>query len=191
MIEKENLLFDGDDSLFKEIIRETNLYGEYGCGLSTDWVLRNSKIMVHSVDTSLEWVQITKNKNNKYLQRLNIKLIDLGEVGDWGRPINYNNSDIFYNYTDWIWKLPQTPNTVLIDGRFRVCCFLTSLKNAKQGTKIIFDDYCNRPYYHIVENYIQREDTYGRQCLFIVPSQKNINFSELDKDIKNFRFVMD
>ena len=191
MIEKENLLFDGDDSLFKEIIRETNLYGEYGCGLSTDWVLRNSKIMVHSVDTSLEWIQITKNKNNKYLQRLNIKLIDLGEVGDWGRPINYNNSDIFYNYTDWIWKLPQTPDTVLIDGRFRVCCFLTSLKNAKQGTKIIFDDYCNRPYYHIVENYIQREDTYGRQCLFIVPSQKDINFSELDKDIKNFRFVMD
>ena len=191
MIEKENLLFDGDDSLFKEIIRETNLYGEYGCGLSTDWVLRNSKIMVHSVDTSLEWIQITKNKNNKYLQRLNIKLVDLGEVGDWGRPINYNNSDIFYNYTDWIWKLPQTPDTVLIDGRFRVCCFLTSLKNAKQGTKIIFDDYCNRPYYHIVENYIQREDTYGRQCLFIVPSQKDINFSELDKDIKNFRFVMD
>ena len=191
MTEKENLLFDGDDSLFKEIIRETNLYGEYGCGLSTDWVLRNSKIMVHSVDTSLEWIQITKNKNNKYLQRLNIKLVDLGEVGDWGRPINYNNSDIFYNYTDWIWKLPQTPDTVLIDGRFRVCCFLTSLKNAKQGTKIIFDDYCNRPYYHIVENYIQREDTYGRQCLFIVPSQKDINFSELDKDIKNFRFVMD
>ena len=191
MIEKENLLFDGDDSLFKEVIRDTNLYGEYGCGLSTDWVLRNSKIMVHSVDTSHEWVQITKNKNNKYLQRLNIKLIDLGEVGDWGRPINYNYSDIFYNYTDWIWKLPQIPDTVLIDGRFRVCCFLTSLKNAKQGTKIIFDDYCNRPYYHIVENYIQREVTYGRQCLFIVPSQKNINFSELDKDIKNFRFVMD
>ena len=131
------------------------------------------------------------NNTVDHLQRLNIKLIDLGEVGDWGRPINYNNSDIFYNYTDWIWKLPQIPDTVLIDGRFRVCCFLTSLKNAKQGTKIIFDDYCNRPYYHIVENYIQREVTYGRQCLFIVPSQKNINFSELDKDIKNFRFVMD
>ena len=30
---------------------------------------------------------------------------------------------------------------VLVDGRFRVCCFLTSLKNAEQGTRIIFDDY--------------------------------------------------
>ena len=38
---------------------------------------------------------------------------------------------------------------------------------------------------------IQKEETYGRQCLFIVPDQKTINFKDLDKDIKNFRYVMD
>ena len=43
----------------------------------------------------------------------------------------------------------------------------------------------------ILENYIQKEETYGRQCLFIVPDQKTINFKDLDKDIKNFRYVMD
>jgi len=191
MKDKENILFDGDDSLYKEIIDQSILYGEYGCGQSTNWVLRNSKADIHSVETSREWFEITKKNNVKYQERLNIKLIDLGEVGNWGRPINYDNSNKFFHYTNSIWELSEKPDTVLIDGRFRVCCFLTSLKYAKQGTKIIFDDYCNRPHYHIVENHIQKEETFRRQCLFIVPNQKDINFIDLDKDIQNFRFVMD
>ena len=33
------------------------------------------------------------------------------------------------------------PDLILIDGRFRVCCFLSSLKYGNVGTKILFDDY--------------------------------------------------
>ena len=85
----------------------------------------------------------------------------------------------------------MTPKLVLVDGRFRVCCFLTSLKFAKEGTKIIFDDYIDRPYYHFVEKYLPREMECGRQCLFIVPSKSKIDMNELNKDIDSFRNVMD
>ena len=38
--DNSNILFRGDDSLFKKIIKNTNIYGEYGCGNSTKWVLK-------------------------------------------------------------------------------------------------------------------------------------------------------
>jgi len=68
--------------------------------------------------------------------------------------------------------------------------FLTSLKFAEEGTHIIFDDYMNRPEYHIVEKYVERVEYCGRQCLFIVPSQQEIDLDMLEKDINNFRYVM-
>ena len=83
------------------------------------------------------------------------------------------------------------PDTVLIDGRFRVCCFLTSLKYANENTKIIFDDYNNRPYYHVVEKFIKKEQTCGRQTLFIVKNKNKINFDLLNIEINNFHYVMD
>ena len=83
------------------------------------------------------------------------------------------------------------PKLVLVDGRFRVCCFLTSLKFAEAGTKIIFDDYVNSPHYHFIEKYVSRINQCGRQCLFIVPTKSKIDMNSLNKDIDAFRFVMD
>ncbi|HKR41580.1 MAG TPA: hypothetical protein VJU59_18215, partial [Paraburkholderia sp.] len=73
---------------------------------------------------------------------------------------------------------------------FRVLCFLITLKLSNEGTKIIFDDYTNRPHYHIVEDFISRADTFGRQCLFIVPSKKNIDTNLIDQMIDKFEYVL-
>jgi hypothetical protein len=67
-----------------------------------------------------------------------------------------------------MWQEKISPDLVLIDGRFRVFCFLTSVKFAPVGTKILFDDYINRPFYHVVEEFCERIDTCGRQALFEV-----------------------
>jgi len=183
-------LFDGDDALFKEEIKGINIYGEYGCGKSTCWVLKNTSSKIISVDTSLDWIDLVKKKNQEKLDRLDIYHVDLGEIGNWGRPKTYEKIECFAEYTDIIW-LKQKPELILIDGRFRVCCFLTTLKFADEGTKIIFDDYTNRQNYHFVEKYVERFKVYGRQCLFIVPPKVNIDMIELDGDIKSFRYVMD
>tara|TARA_A100001011_G_C14274613_1_gene828583 strand:- start:422 stop:997 length:576 start_codon:yes stop_codon:yes gene_type:complete len=186
-----DILFDGDESLFKKSLFLSRIYGEYGCGSSTSWVLSNCYAIVYSVDTSVKWVKDISLKNIQYKSKLNLKHIDLGDVGKWGRPINYSKRHKFINYTNWIWEQRKKPDTVLIDGRFRVCCFLTSLMLADEGTKIIFDDYINRPSYHIIENYVKREETFGRQCLFLVPKKDKLDIEKLEIDIKNFRYVMD
>tara|TARA_B100000212_G_C27348933_1_gene522701 strand:+ start:171 stop:809 length:639 start_codon:yes stop_codon:yes gene_type:complete len=188
---KKNSLFDGDDFLFKKSIEGIKTYGEYGCGQSSKWMLNNTSSKVISVDSSKEWVKKVKKENKNYQSRLIINYIDLGKISSWGRPISYEKSCNFSHYTDFIWQQSEKPKLVLIDGRFRVCCFLTSLKFADAGTKIIFDDYVNRPYYHFIEKYVSRVNEYGRQCLFIVPSKRKLDIDALNKDIDAFRFVMD
>tara|TARA_B100000212_G_C27266222_1_gene486670 strand:- start:190 stop:843 length:654 start_codon:yes stop_codon:yes gene_type:complete len=188
---KNNSLFDGNDFLFKKTLEDIKVYGEYGCGISSQWVLKNTNSKVISVDSSKEWIEKVKTESKNYLPRLTINHVDMGELGGWGRPISYIKCSNFIEYTDFIWKQSETPTLVLVDGRFRVCCFLTTLKFADPGTKIIFDDYVTRPHYHFIEKYVSRINECGRQCLFIVPSKSEINMDTLNKDIDAFRFVMD
>ena len=184
-------LFDGDDALFKREVKQVDVYGEYGCGQSTNWVLQNTSAHVIAADTSSEWVDAVKKHNQRNQDRFKIHYADLGEVGNWGRPLSYERLGDFPSYTDFIWQQKMKPELVLIDGRFRVCCFLTCLKFAEAGTKVIFDDYINRPHYHFIENYASRVEECGRQCLFVVPSLSEVDLSQLERDIASFRNVMD
>ena len=99
--------------------------------------------------------------------------------------------DNFLNYANDIWNRELKPNFVLIDGRLRVLCFLISLKNCNPGTKIIFDDYVSRKYYHIVEELIKPSSDDGRQCLFEVGDKKNIDMKKLDFLINKFNYILD
>ncbi len=186
-----NYLFDGDDSLFKKEVSNSKVYGEYGCGKSTKWTIKNTDCIVLSVDTSNAWIKKIETELSNWKLRLKIHHCDLGTLAKWGTPVSYEKKELFPNYTDFLWKQPEKPDTVLIDGRFRVCCFLTTLKLADEGTRIIFDDYINRPHYHFIEKYVPRITVCGRQCLFIVPPKYNLDINELSKDIESFRFVMD
>lgn len=185
-------LFDGDDALFKSILKNTRLYGEYGCGASTKWVLSNTNAEVVAVDSSKHWIgEVNKDLDGDIGKRADIHHVDLGELKDWGYPTSYEKREDFSCYTNWIWDQSRKPDTVLIGGRFRVCSFLTCLKHADEGTKLIFDDYTIRPHYHIVEKFVAREEVCGRQCLFIVPNSSQIDYDDLDAEISNFRHVME
>ena len=51
MSHKLTMLFDGDDSLFKDVLKTSKIFGEYGCGSSTEWVLKNTNADIVSVDS--------------------------------------------------------------------------------------------------------------------------------------------
>ena len=109
----------------------------------------------------------------------------------WGFPKDNSSRSNFIKYCEWIWQQEQKPNFVLIDGRFRVCCFLVSIKHGSPGTKIIIDDYNNRPQYRIVEEFVEVKEKYKRQSLFIIPEKSKINLNKLDEEIEKFQYVMD
>jgi len=179
-------LFDNEPNFFEEEIKKCSVYGEYGTGSSTSFALNHSDVLVNCVDTDPYWLkQATKGFNDT--PRLQAKAVDLGTVLAWGIPVGAARIDQFIEYTDWIWKHEKLPNLVLIDGRLRVCCFLTTLKNCNPGCRIIFDDYVHRPQYHFVERFLAVSETRGRQAFFVVPEEKGWTNKDLDLAIDAFR----
>ena len=183
-------LFDGDDELFREVIEQAGVYAEYGCGASTIWVAGHTRARILSIDSSELWLDKVRQSCSDGA-RVSLHHADVGTIGDWGRPIGYDRSDNFSDYTDWIWNQGLAPDVVLVDGRFRVCCFLTSLVNARKGTHLVFDDYNDRPHYHFVERFVRPVRTCGRQALFAAPGADGIDLAAARKAIDQFRFVMD
>ena len=150
---KNTILFDGDDDLFKSLVKDVKIYFEYGVGKSTIYMFENTNCSIFGVDTSKFWAQKIKNFSPQN-SRLNIQWINVGKVGDWGYPTTFKLRQNFSFYANWFWNKNKRPDLVLVDGRFRIYCFLTTLKLAPEGTKILFDDYTTRPLYHVVEEFI-------------------------------------
>ena len=180
-------LFDGDDYLFKKYVKNCDIYFEYGVGKSTNYVIENTKAKIVAVDSDKKWIESIDISKRKKDIRLN--WIDLGELEDWGRPKTYSHRKNFMDYISVVWQFNNIADVILIDGRFRVACFLYCLLKSKPGSVIIFDDYTNRSYYHIVEEIIPFFDVYGRQAAFKVP--KRFNNSEANKLLDKFIYVFD
>lgn len=184
-------LFDGKATQFKEILKNTKKYGEYGVGKSTKWVINNTNAEIVAVDTSKVWIdKIYKDIGNQR-NRIKIKHIDLGVIGEWGRPMTFNRREEFFEYAMSIWNNGIELDTILIDGRFRISCFFASMASAKPGSKIIFDDYIMREHYKIVEKYFSCTNFCGRQAIFTVGEMSNVEKEETLKLAKEFILVID
>jgi hypothetical protein len=164
-------LFDGDDHMFQREIQSCQVYGEYGCGASTVWVAHHTKARIMAVDSSAEWIAKVALETEIFRERLRIEEVDLGKIAAWGYPTTYRHRSRFHDYVVSPWRHGVKPDLVLIDGRFRVASFLHSLLTAEPGTRLIFDDYNNRPHYHLVEEFCPVKEREGRQALFLVPDQ--------------------
>jgi len=184
---KDRTLFDGDDYLFKKYLSNCKIYFEYGVGQSTIWVLENTECIIISVDTDKNW--INKVSIPKYKKRIKINWINLGDLGNWGRPKTYKYRNRFFDYIKNVWDFSIKADVILIDGRFRVACFLFSLLNAKSSSLIIFDDYITRPQYHVVEEILKYDEKCGRQAVFRVPNFYNKDLAQ--KLLNKFIYVFD
>lgn len=167
-------MFDeGGEKLFTAIIKDAKVYGEYGCGESTKYAANQTNAKIFAVDTSKEWADRTRS-SVRGRSGVVIGHVDCGAVGDWGRPLSLEFKDRFgdYHYFPWLSR-EESPDVILIDGRFRVACFMACLMQATPGAKILFDDYTDRPHYHVVEQIVRPAQTSGRMALFARPSLVN------------------
>lgn len=182
----EQVLFDGDDEFFKIFVKRAHVYAEYGAGESTLWVSENTDCVIYSVDSSIVWAD---RVNSLIGNRGGVAVthVDVGPVGEWGYPLGYTKSYNFKSYHEVVWQQDKKPDLVLIDGRFRVCCFLMSLLNSDPDTIIVFDDYRDRTEYHIVEKYIKPIAMCGRQALFKTYKLGDLERNKIMLDMESFR----
>jgi len=155
--------------LFGEACEQCSCYLEYGVGGSTRFVAINKpSAVIIGVDTDKD--RIAKTKLAVQPANAHLEWCNVGIVGEWGFPINKNAADKYWTYIVGPWeiahRLQMSPDTVLVDGRFRVAAFLYSFLNAKVGARLLFDDYAHRDHYHIVESVARPIEQQGRMAIF-------------------------
>lgn len=189
--EIDDLLYSENWELFRKYAPLCQNYAEWGSGLSTFYVagLESSKKII-TVETDREWVSKITSVSIFNPEKIHVRYVDFGKVVSWGRPEGYSKIENVWNYSSAPFRGNSQPDLILVDGRFRVHCFLESLLKSKRGSKIVFDDYVNRPWYQIVERFIQPVEVSGRQALFVV----NTRFSDrwkIRRLSRSFSYVMD
>ena len=166
------------NALIQELKR-AQTYLEFGMGGSTTLAARIGVPNIISVDSSKEWVDNILLQISQLELKGSVQLLhaNLGETGDWGYPKNSDGIANWPSYYAGPWIVVRQkkidPDLILIDGRFRVACFLFSLLNLKAGSTILWDDYLLRPEYHRVEEYLAPEEMHGGMALFRVPDVKD------------------
>lgn len=158
-------------------LSKSNCYLEFGSGYSTVLASKNPDISIVSLESDQEYLNFLQEKiRSQGINLSNIAFVhlDIGPTKEWGWPSNTLSTSDFPNYTvGAMSKLNLkefTPDLILIDGRFRVASFLWCLLMFPKAV-ILFDDYLERDYYHVVEEVLRPKKKIGRIAIFKTPNR--------------------
>jgi hypothetical protein len=129
---------------FTNRLKYSKVYLEYGSGGSTLLAAEIGVQRLFSVESDRAWIgNLSKIVRERFLNLAFIDhYIDIGKTGDWGFPLDSERARHWPDYARSIWMHAafQSPDLILIDGRFRVSCFLASVACCTTETTILFDD---------------------------------------------------
>lgn len=161
---------------------QANLIVEYGSGGSTFVAAAKNKTVI-TVESSQEWLMaLMASYKEKRIssetfngKRLNGEIMplwaDIGKTEAWGYPAGEDGWKTWSKYPTLPWDFSREhklhPDTVLIDGRFRVACFISTCVRIERPVTLIFDDFVERSQYHSVTNIVQPREIIGdRMAIF-------------------------
>jgi hypothetical protein len=139
------------------LLRSANSYVEFGCGGST---VLASTLVAHSIiacDSSLAWLDRVALACRSTAAKVQPRLIhaNIGPTGEWGRPTDESCKDRWPLYSTAVWATEgaNSADLYLVDGRFRVACFIETMMRCRPDAVVAIHDYAPRDEYHIVENF--------------------------------------
>jgi hypothetical protein len=148
---------DDEVSLFESFLRTASSYVEFGCGGSTVLAVNHVSDSVISTDSSQERLDRVAAECRGVAGRLQPKLVlaDIGPTGDWGRPIDDSCRDRWPTYARRIWQEEGAADAdlFLVDGRFRVACFLEILARCRSDALVMIHDFSVRREYFAVREF--------------------------------------
>jgi len=132
---------------------------EYGSGGSTRIAAQMPGKLVYSVESDQKWALDLQREIDASNPQSAITLypVDIGQVGPWGRPVDDSKWRSYHRYPMAIWdeRFFRHPDLVLIDGRMRCACFVTTMMRITRPVTVLFDDYGARPMYRRLEQLIE------------------------------------
>ncbi|WP_435258943.1 hypothetical protein ACSBLW_03990 [Thioclava sp. FR2] len=144
---------------------------EYGSGGSTVLGAELGKA-VFSVESDAEWLRGMQDwfEASPPKGRVVLHHGDIGPTGKWGAPVGPKSFRHFPGYALSVWDRPdfEHPDVVLVDGRFRPACLLTTAFRITRPVTVLVDDYAVRPQYHEIESFLKPVRLHGRMAEFDV-----------------------
>jgi len=173
-------------ALFAQLLSTGKIYLEWGSGGSTLAAVRSKIQQIVSVETDRTWIERLKKTEEISRaitsNRLILRLVVVGPVGQWGIPIGTEKIRNWPLYaldpfvaTDFNFDL------ILVDGRFRIHCLLAAANCAADGATIFVHDYATRHSYTVADKYF---DTVNQvESAVILTKRHNINRRALYIDL--------
>jgi len=177
--------------MWSTTLHHADSYLEYGAGKSTIFASKHLNVgKIISVDSDMQWLARILSTTSGEGASKNVSLLhaNIGKIGEWGVPLNRDSSKSFHEYITLPWQFAAqeniSPTVVLVDGRFRVACFLYSLIASTHGATLLFDDYNDRPEYHLVERHCEITERAGRMARFV--NRKTYSIPHLTRDLLQY-----
>ncbi|MDO5657524.1 MAG: hypothetical protein Q4G36_04300 [Paracoccus sp. (in: a-proteobacteria)] len=172
----EPFMPEAETAHLRSVYEEADVILEYGSGGSTQMAAQMPQKFIMSSESDKEWARSLRHKLSlaKVQSRVIVHHVDIGETGPWGRPQSSLAWRKFFRYPNDIWDQVwfRHPDVILIDGRFRVACLVTSMLRIERPTLVLFDDYGVRPLYHEIEDLIRPRRMIGRMAEFMIEPKK-------------------
>lgn len=155
---------------------------EYGSGGSTLLAANDDRRKVFAVESDREWAHnLQREIAVLYPQSpARIHHAFIGRTREWGHARKYSRWMVpFYlRYATSVWTRRDFahPDVVLVDGRFRVGCFIAVASKIKRQTRLLFDDYLNRKEYSFVEKFVKPRAMCGRMAIFDLDENSRPDF---------------
>lgn len=187
--------FDAESQrYFNSRISTARSYLEYGSGGSTI-VAAKSNIRFKTVDSDPFFLGAVKKKITAELGNSNGDFIycNIGMTQLWGIPVfkrlSAGRRNRWKRYALAPWHGQDAsflPDLVLVDGRFRVACALTTIKHLthKMLYEILVDDYASRSEYREIEKFAELSSMQGRMAVF--KPKSDVNLDDLDRAIEAY-----
>ena len=160
---------------FHERIGRARRYLEFGSGSST-LIATAAGVPTTAVESDAKFAEAVRNALGEAPQT-RVLCPDIGMTENWGYPVFTSPTAVrlarWRTYVDDPFvslASPESfPDMVLVDGRFRVACALTSVAHAERlgvPVDVYIDDYAPRPYYHHIEQWLGTPEMIGRVARF-------------------------
>lgn len=159
---------DQELHFFTELAKKSTNYLEFGSGGTSIYAAYLVKGRVVSVDSDKEWQEkIVKACLDLHLLVPHFRHVNIGKLGPWGYPADEREKGWWPNYHKKVWEVKEAhfADLVLVDGRFRVACFLSALLHCSTGTIFMIHDF-ERSEYKIIQEFAEHVGTTGRLSAF-------------------------
>ena len=183
--------------LFAELAEPARSIIEYGSGGSTIYSLVRGK-RVFSVDSNPDFHRFMLSipvVSEKLGKDISLDYIDLGPTDTWGSPRTRDKVGDWPRYMAQPWtrinSMEPPVDLILVDGRFRVACFLYSLRRLHELgwplTLLLIHDFWDRPEYQVILPFVEEHKRAGTLGAFRM--KEDVDMGEVSRLISEYSLI--